>query len=218
MRRLSVVCWSMVSVICLLLPGLALASDPEALHEKGVVAYDRGDVTAAMGSFRRAAEMGHVPSQVRLGYVLDIAGMDAQAEAWFRKAAEKGSAEGHFWLARLYATGESGNMDIAKALKHYRAASRTGYGQATVVLANAREDGALGLQPDAARARELWRLAVEQGEPEAALRLTNAHENGELGLPADPEAAARWDRRLQEMGGTNSASDGEEGDGTQDPQ
>lgn len=199
MRSSRTVLQLVVPIVCSLVAVPVPANEPAAAHERGVEAYDRGDVAAAVAAFGEAAEQGYVPSQLRLGYILDISGRDVEAERWFRKAAEQGNAEGKFRLARLYATGESGNPDVQKARRYYREASEAGYGQATVVLANAYEEGGLGLEVLPERALELWRLAVVQGRPQAARRLAVAYEKGELGLAVDEAAAATWDRRRKEM-------------------
>lgn len=179
------------------LPGLA-AADAEADYQRGMESYQvRGDVVGAMQAFRSAAEQGHAQAQVRLAYILDAAGADAEAVAWLRRAAEQGDPEGQFRLARMLSEGEGTERQTPEAVELYRAAAENGYTQALVVLAEAHERGLLGLERNPERALALWRRAAEAGENEALHRLQRAYQRGELGLDPDPAMAAQWRERIE---------------------
>lgn len=181
----------------LCLPGLA-AADAEADYQRGLESYQvRGDVVTAMQAFRSAAEQGHAQAQVRLAYILDAAGADAEAVSWLSRAAEQGDAEGQFMLARMLSEGEGTERQTGKALELYRAAAENGHTQALVVLAEAQERGVLGLERDPEAALVLWRRAADVGEQEALHRLQRAHQRGELGLAPDPAMAAQWRERIE---------------------
>lgn len=185
----------LAALLCL--PGLA-AADAEADFQRGLKSYQvRGDVVGAMQAFRSAAEQGHAQAQVRLAYILDAAGADAEAVSWLSRAAEQGDAEGQFMLARMMSEGEGTERQTDKALELYRAAAENGYTQALVVLAEAQERGLLGLERDPEAALALWRRAADVGEQEALHRLQRAHQQGELGLDPDPAMAAQWRERIE---------------------
>ena len=188
---------ALLLALCLLwaTPGRA---SPEDDFQRGQEAYQvRGDVVTAMQAFQSAAEQGHAQAQVRLAYILDAAGADAEAVSWLRRAAEQGDAEGQFMLARMVSEGEGTERDTEQALELYRAAAENGYTQALVVLAEAQERGVLGLQRDPEQALALWRQAAEGGEQEALHRLARAYQRGELGLAKDPAMAAQWRERIE---------------------
>jgi TPR repeat protein len=49
------------------------------------------------------------------------------AVSWIRKAADQGSAPGHYLLAKCYAAGVGVAKDVRQARKHYRASAAAGY-------------------------------------------------------------------------------------------
>ena len=178
----------------------AAEASPEEAFREGIVAYNRGDVSAAIGHFSAASEAGHSGAQVRLGFIHDISGAGAEAERWYRASAEQGNPDGKFYLARLLASDDLGAPKPDQALALFRELSQSGYGQASVVLANSYETGGLGLEPAEHLALQTWMTAAAQGEAEAALRLHRAYSNGELGVEADPEEAQNWLALSKQLG------------------
>lgn len=173
---------------------------PEDALREGIVAYNRGDVAAAMRHFSTAAKAGDSDAQVRLGFIHDISGAAEEAERWYRASAEQGNSDGKFYLARLLASDDLGDPDPETALTLYEELSNSGYGQASVVLANSYESGGLGLEPDQHKALQIWMKAAAQGEAEAALRLHRAYKNGELGAEQNPEEATNWLALSKQLG------------------
>ena len=132
--------------------GNAWADDATETYEKGLAAYNRGDLVGALPLFREAAEGGSADAQAWLGYLLDFAEDDAEAVRWYRASAEQGHAEGLAGLADMYAKGEGVEQDLTKARSLYEKAADAGQDRAARVLATAYENGGLDVEPDASQA------------------------------------------------------------------
>jgi len=145
-----------VVLSCLLVASLgsgdAWADDATETFEKGLAAYNRGDLLGALPLFLEAAEGGSADAQAWLGYLLDFAEDDAEAVRWYRASAEQGNAEGLIGLADMYAKGEGVEKDLAEARSLYEKAADAGQDRAARVLAAAYEDGGLDVEPDAGQA------------------------------------------------------------------
>ncbi len=141
-----------VVLSCLLVAGPvsgdAGADDAAATFEKGLEAYNRGDLPGALPLFRQAAEGGSAGAQVWLGYILDLAEENVESVRWYRAAAEQGNAEGLAGLADMYAKGEGVEKDLAEARSLYEKAADAGHERATRVLIHAYENGGLDVGPD----------------------------------------------------------------------
>jgi hypothetical protein len=174
-------------------------ADAAADAAAGQAAFTQGDIVGAIASYRRAAEQGYAPAQVRLGDILDYSELNEEAVAWYRKAAEQGSPAGAYGLAHMYAIGEGVKRDDAAARKWFEQAAAAGHQGALQALASAYEQGGLGVEPDPARALGLVRSAVElPGGGWAAERLAGAYARGELGLTADPARAGEYAQRVKQ--------------------
>ena len=103
------------------------AAAPADEHQRGVAAYQRGDVVGAMAALRPAAQAGHAPSQVLLAFILDRGDFPEEAARWYRLAAEQGDAEGHAGLANLLLTGRGIAKDEKAAREHLAAAIAAGH-------------------------------------------------------------------------------------------
>ena len=145
-----------VLLSCLLLAspgsGDAKAESASETFEKGLAAYNRGDLPGALPLFRQAAEEGSSDAQAWLGYLLDLAEENAEAVRWYRASAEQGNGEGLAGLADMYAKGEGVDKDLTEARMLYEKAADAGHGRAARVLAHAYENGGLGVEPDAGKA------------------------------------------------------------------
>ena len=90
---------------------------------------------------RRRAENGDPIAQVTLGRMYangtSLAKDDAQAVAWFRKAADRRNADAQYELALRYDTGRSVTKDGSQAVEWYQKAAGQGHQDATKRLAEA---------------------------------------------------------------------------------
>lgn len=124
---------SWVSVV--LLCGAAwAAAAPADDHQRGLQAYRRGDVVAAMAALRPAAQAGHAPSQVLLAFILDRGDFPEEAARLYRQAAGQGDAEGHAGLAGLLLAGRGIAKDETAARAHFSKAAALGHAGAAQVL------------------------------------------------------------------------------------
>lgn len=125
-------------------------------HQRGLQAYQRGDVVAAMRELRPAADAGHLPSQTLLAFILERAGYADESARLYQAAAERGDAEGHAGLAAALITGRGIAKDEKRAWLHFSKAAEQGHLPSIDTLAQAYRSGQSGLQADATLA-EQWR-------------------------------------------------------------
>jgi TPR repeat protein len=138
------------------LSGLLWASSLQAApvddHQRGLQAWQRGDVASAMRALRPAADAGHVRSQTLLAFILDQAGFADEATRLYQAAAAQGDAEGHAGLAAAYQGGRGIAKDEKQAALHFSKAAELGHVPSMAVLARAYRNGELGLAADPALA------------------------------------------------------------------
>jgi TPR repeat protein len=176
--------------------GAAPADD----HARGLAAYNRGDVVAAMSALRAPAKAGHAPSQVFLAFILDRADFVDEALALYRDAAAQDDPAGHAGLANAYLTGRGIAKDEKAALQHFSKAAERGHALSIEVVADAHLKGQFGLAgaPDA-QVLAAVRRAAEQGHLPSIDALAQAHASGRWGLADDPAQAAAWRQRGAEL-------------------
>lgn len=176
--------------------GAAPADD----HARGVAAYNRGDVVAAMSALRAPAKAGHAPSQVFLAFILDRADFVDESFALYRDAAAQGDSAGLAGLANAYLTGRGIAKDEKAALQHFSKAAERGHALSVEIVAEAHLKGQLGLAgaPDA-QVLAAVRRAAEQGHLPSIDALAQAHASGRWGLPADAAQATTWRQRGAEL-------------------
>jgi TPR repeat protein len=146
----------------------ALHAAPADDHQRGLQAWQRGDVATAMRALRPAADAGHVPSQTLLAYILDQAGFADEATRLYKAAAEQGDAEGHAGLAAAYQGGRGIAKDEKQAGLHFSKAAELGHAPSMAVLARAYRNGELGLAADAALAAQWQARAQASGSTRPA--------------------------------------------------
>lgn len=184
------------------LSGLALlaVADPADEHARGLAAYNRGDVVAAMSALRTPARAGHAPSQVFLAFILDRADFVDEAFALYRDAAAQDDPAGHAGLANAYLTGRGIAKDEKVALRHFSKAAERGHALSIEIVADAHLEPLFGLAgADDAQVLAAVRRAAEQGHLRSIDALARAHATGRWGLLADASQAALWQRRGSEL-------------------
>lgn len=186
----------------LLCCAVAAHATPDDDHQRGLKAYQQGDVVTAMGLLRAPAAAGHAASQSLLAFILDRADFPEDALRLYRLAATQGDAEAHAALANFYLTGRGIAKDEKQALALFSKAAELGHAQAIQVMADAHIKGlmGLGLAPrDNAATVSALRRAAEQGYLPAAEALAQAYRSGEHGLPVDSVQAVQWQARIAEL-------------------
>jgi uncharacterized protein len=114
-----------------------------------------------------AASCGAAEAQLRLGHILlesESKRRDARAAfACFLCAAENGSADGHFMLARCLENGWGTEQNSNAAIDHARQAAILGHACAMNFLGRCHEKG-LGAARDLALARSWYRRSARSGD------------------------------------------------------
>ena len=198
----------MLLVLAVLSPSAAFAGAPEdfALAAKS---YAAGDVVGSMPLLRRSANAGHAPAQVLLAEILDRSEFDEEAVAFYRKAAEQGSADGQFGLGSMYSIGEGVKKDLESARRWIRLAADQEHKQAIFVMAQAFISGQLGVSEKERQSEEAarWiRKAADLGFLPAIDSLVVAYRDGIPGIDADAAESARWLAKANELRGIRLTS------------
>jgi S1-C subfamily serine protease len=131
---------------------------------------------------------------VNLGQILaggvGVIKNEAVAASWYRKAADKGDADGQNMLGRVYENGQGVPQDFAEALKWYRLAADRNNSAGQNNLGNLYALGR-GVPVDLPEAARLFRLAADQGNAVAQANLGYAYLYGR-GVSPSVEAGYFW--------------------------
>ena len=171
-------------------------------HQRGLEAYQRGDMAAAMRLLRPPAAAGHAASQALLGELLERADFADQAARLYAAAAGQGHAGAQAALAAMLLEGRGIAKDEKQALAQFSKAADQGHAGAALVLADAQLEGRLGLgptRPDNARAVTDLQRAAALGHAAAAEGLARAWRDGLYGLRPDPAQSAVWQARAMAL-------------------
>lgn len=168
MRKLTNGIYFALLAIAPMLAAPVLGDDTQADIDAGFVAFQRGDVVAAIGHYQAAADAGSAEGQARLAWILDQSEQNEDAVKWYRAAADQGHADGQYGLGEMYAKGEGVEKDGSMAAKYFALAAENGHKQAQRVLINAHKNGLFGLAVDPEKAAALQRRldAQEQAASE----------------------------------------------------
>lgn len=179
--------WLGIALISLVVP-FALAG-PEQDTELAEKEFARGDLAVSMALWRKAAQQGYAPAQVRLGDILDKAEEDEEAVTWYRKAAEQGSAAGECGLGQMYAKGEGVKKDFEQARMFILRSAEKNHLPAVTLMMEAYRAGSLGVSRDLAQAKQ-WEGKVKALSPKAETKAENKAENKANSAAAtDPKKA-----------------------------
>ncbi|MCM8730027.1 SPOR domain-containing protein [Hephaestia sp. GCM10023244] len=165
--------------------GLALAAAATATPQTaasdnpvkaGVDAWSRGDDVAAVKAWRGAAERGDADAQFNLGqaYKLGrgVAANPAEAEKWYRKAAE----QGHYQAEENYGLALFQNGKRTEAAPWLEKAAMRGAPRAQLVYGTMLFNGDGGQAKDWVRAYALMTRASGSGLPQASETLAKMDE------------------------------------------
>lgn len=121
--------------------------DASAWMKKGNDCYKEGQYSAAVGYYKKAADMDHAEAQFCLGYAYYVGegiirNMESAAR-WFQLSAAQGFPKAQYNLAFCYMEGRGVERDYDEALRLLRAAAENGLPQAQVTLAECYANGIL---------------------------------------------------------------------------
>lgn len=134
----------------------ALQKDTE-LAEKS---YLKGDVITAISLWRKVAERGYAPAQVRLAEMLDAAEDDQEAVKWYEKAAKQDNTAGKYGLGILYVKGEGVKKDMEKGRELILEAASKNFMPAMVSIRDFYKMGAVGLPVDPGQVA-IWQHKID---------------------------------------------------------
>jgi uncharacterized protein len=183
-----------------------ISPEIEEAYKQGAADWDRGDPASAMVPLKRAADGGHPAAQALFGYLLDQSDFDLEAAEYYRKSAEQGNADGMFGLAGLLVAGDVIKQDMVEARKLYRSAAEAGHEQSVVVLAMAYLQGSIGLteaDKESADALKSLQAAAKFDHLPSLQKLVEVYQKGGMGLPPDAAEAARLQKKVNELQGTD---------------
>lgn len=126
----------------------------------------------------------------------------AKAVAFYRKAADLGSAEAIFNLGHMYSTGDGVPQDEAKAVRLYRKAAALGYPDAIGNLGVLYSTGQ-GVAQDKSEAARLYRKAADLGHAHSMKNLAIMYATG-VGVAQDKAEAVRLYRKAADLGDTDA--------------
>ena len=174
------------------------AETPAVLHDQGRLAFQRHDMQGAMDLFEQAATLGHSPSQVQLGWILDSIGEHQKAFVLYQQAAESNNAEGQYFVGEKFVAGEGVEKNDTEAIKWITKAAESGHASAIRRLVIAHENGTLGLPQDATLATQWLQRGTAQNDVWSIKRLAKAYRNGELGFSVDEAKSAQLESLLEQ--------------------
>ncbi|HLW91663.1 MAG TPA: tetratricopeptide repeat protein [Roseiarcus sp.] len=124
----------------------------------------------------------------------------AEAERWYRLAADLGDRAARFELGLMLLTGEGGvAKDRAAAAALFEQSAAQGHAGALYNLGVMAIEGDENAKPDFARAADLFKRAAELGDGDAAYSYGELLRSGR-GVDLDTEEAARWIKRSADAG------------------
>jgi hypothetical protein len=146
----------------------------------------------------RLAAQGDTRSMLGLAYMRlnpDAGGFDpAAAVDLLTRAADAGSPEAQFELAKLYEQGLGVEPDPARALALYRMAAAQGFADAINDLGFLTYEGGLGLTPDPGAALALFQRAADLRHPQALFNVAALIDDGAIpGRGAEDAAGYLYD-------------------------
>lgn len=170
--------------------------------EEATAAYNKQNYSLALSEVSPLAAQGNAAAQNLLGKMYNngngIMKDQAQAVAWYRKAAEQGHAAAQNNLGVAYYNGDGVPQDYAQAVAWYRKAAEQGVDSAQLNLAIAYEYGN-GIPQNYSQAVAWYLKAAEQGMAVAQFNLAVIYNFGK-GVPKDQTQAVAWYRKAAEQG------------------
>jgi uncharacterized protein len=176
-------------------PNHPLAGPPELVEANEL--RRRGDSTAAILLFRKAAEAGSEEAMTSLGLAfLHGEGTIVQPDSgvkWLREAASKGDPRGMNELGTAYLRGQAGPRDLDFWAAHwYKKAADEGYGEAMLNLGNLYREGR-GVSQDSGLAMEYYEKAAGAGLVDAMVEAGFMYEEGGAVSPNKGQAICWYD-------------------------
>lgn len=175
------------------LPASAVQATPSPAEdfEAGVKADAKGDLIGALTLYKRAADAGYVPAQVRYADNLKRGQLTQAALKYYRMSAQ-GNMDGQYGLGAMYEEGEGVKQNFAVARFLFEMSAEQGHREASFRLAEAylREQAGLEeAQRQGPEALAAIRRAAGHDYLPAFDALAAAYKEGKFGITPDPAQA-----------------------------
>ena len=159
------------------------------------------DEAAAVWWYTKAAELGHVHAQCKLGACY-ASGRGVEQNLmkslqWYVQAAKQGDAGAQFHVGYCYDKGRGVAPNPTAAAEWYKMAAEQDHVRAQSVLAGCYSAGR-GVEQNPELAWQWYRLAADQGDRDAQFNLGFCYDKGR-GTEMDPAAAAEWYAKAAEQ-------------------
>ena len=166
------------------------------IKEQGIKENDKeiypADPTMARTLYQKAADQGHGPSVLKLGYMTEqgLGGPKDEAESikLYRKGAELGEAGAYFNLGILAQKGQGVEKDEKEAFRNFLQSGLRGFVPGQTQTGSAYRAGA-GVVPDPVAAAAWFERAANQGETNAMVNIAEMMLSGQF--PINPELVGK---------------------------
>ena len=156
--------------------------------------FMQGHFERAFTLFLGCAEAGDIGGERGVAFLyangLGVAKDMAQAEKWYRRAADRHDARAQNALGVIYASGMAGQPDFVRAAYWYGRAAAQGSARAQYSLGQLYDTGR-GVARDYGEAARWYMAAASQGLAEAQYEVGHAFSYG-TGVPQDDVPAYMW--------------------------
>lgn len=179
------------------------------LYERALGYYNDGNYERALSYYESAAEQGHAPAMLQIGWCYDNGyGVNKNAYTateWYRKSAEEGNAQAQFNLGWNYYSGEGvDSKDDYEAFEWFYRSANQDHANGQYYVGECYYYGR-GITQDFGEAVYWYEKSANQGNSNAQYSLGWCYEHGE-GVEVDYSQARYWYRQAEEQGHT-AASD-----------
>lgn len=148
--------------------------------------------------YQKAANLGDVFSQDRLGTIYYNKKDFKQSYNWYLKAADQGHASSMVSVGNMLKSGEGVTKDLTNAARWFKKAADLGNSDAQTNLAAMLANGE-GVSKDEKQAVELWKKAADKGDMFAQYSLAWRYEEGVI-VKKDKAEALRLYRKAADQG------------------
>lgn len=187
--------------------GLLTQPSTAGRFEDGVAADSRGDYRAALQIWQELAAQDHPAALYRLALAhaegLGVPRDDAEAAAWYRRAAGHGNVPAQSALGRIYDEGKGVPRSQSKAMKWYLRAAQQGDIAAQLALGLIYDTGR-GVPQNDWQAVKWYGLAAERGNVMAQNNLGLVYAQGR-GIAQNYGQAYLWLSLAAELGHASAA-------------
>lgn len=165
-------------------------TEAASIRDRGIQAVQDGDYTRAKSLLLNASQLGDTTAMVELGNLyclgLGIVEDEKEAEKWYKRAADKGDAQGEH------------NLEVLRNLREVRNFAKAGDADAQLKYAVMIANGEAGNRT-AEEAAEWLQKSANQKQAKAMNELGTWYLRGN-GVPIDEKKAREWIRKAADTG------------------